>query len=299
MKTLADRCLAIIPDTTHGLSLKDAVAKLGSDRTHTRRAFQRLQDDGRAKIAKRGKGGTLYLVHARPGSMSCAVCGNEFKRPDGSKRQTCSRACHAALRWQNATPETLAAWRAEQSRAHSTPKALARTAAHNLRRWAKPEEHEKLREQNRKRWRDPETAAVMAAKIRVNHQSPEMRKLYSEMRKEWWADPVMRKKMTDAVNASPKVQAYRNNFGEHNKKRWQNPELREKYIAANRARNTPEKRARAAERLKKFWASPEGKALRKKITATLQSKEVRERAVRARKERGWLKRDRQPNEAHP
>lgn len=296
MKALAKTILKML-DGGRRVSFTDAVKATGAGKPFVRVAFQELHDAGVAKILRAGKGrrGTLYLVSADDAAKICANknCGREFNPPHyGSKRVTCSRKCHAAIGWND--PESAARRRAAISQAHLTPKAKARLAAHNKRRWSDPVQHQMVSEKNSERARirreDPEAFERYRAMMRIIQNSPTKKRLYSELRKQWWADPVMRKKMTDAVNASQAVQNYRKNFGEHNRRRWQDPELRAKYTAANSARNTPELKAAASERMKKRWADP---AFRKKMAKVGKSKIVRAKARQTRKDRGWFKRDRE------
>lgn len=257
MKPLADRVLALIPNTSHGLSLKSAVKELRQDIPHVRAAFEALEKSGRARMVRRGRGGALYLLLPTVAVLVCAVesCRREFTRPPASKRVTCSRPCWASFGWRD--PEKAAKRRAKISEVHKTPEALARTAAFNKRRWSKPGEREKLALQNSRRWKGRiEEFERYRAKMRIIQTEPERRKMYSDLRKEWWADPKMRKRMTDAVNASAAVQEYRKNFGKFLKQRWADPEFRAKYTAANRARNTPEKAKKTSKRMKKLWADP-------------------------------------------
>lgn len=254
MRSLADRILAAIPNTPHGLSLRQATEICGSDLAHTRAAFEALDNERRAQLVKRGRGGAIYLVHRDATIPICVVCQTEFERAPKSKRLTCSGHCRSVLNWRNMKPEYRAARTAAIKAAKNTPENKERQRLRNKERWAKPGEREKLSAQNRKRWKDPEASAIIAAKIRLNHQKPEMRKFYSDLRKKDWARPEYAEMVKAKSAASLREQHRRARMGEMLKARWRDPEQRKKLTAANVKRNE----ARKQEKKRQQESAPAG-----------------------------------------
>lgn len=234
---------------------------LGRDTAHTRAAFDKLDRAGLARMFRRGRGGALYLAPADAKLLLCAVptCRTEFQRGRKSKRQTCSRKCHAIFAWQ--TPGSRERRSAALKAVGKSPGRVAALFAHNKRRWSDPEQHEKLRRQNSTRWKGrPEAFEEYRARMRILQSTPERKAMYSEMRKAFWRDPVMRKKMRDAATKSLRTQAYRALFSEYLKARWKDPVMREKYTRANAQRNSPELKAKNSKRMKKLWSDPAWRA---------------------------------------
>lgn len=246
MKSLTSQILAIVPASTIGLSLSEAMEVLGHDRAHTKAAFDALASCGKIIVVKRGQGGRIFAVQSSTGVLACAVCQREFTRKPKSKRRTCSETCHVKLAWRKNRDERLASLRA----AGKSPKRVAALAETNRKRWADPAQHEKVSAENRRRWKDPETAAIMAAKIRLNHSKPEMRKFYSDMRKKAWQDPEYAAMVKAKSAASLREQSRRDKLRDLAKQRWADPVFRAKFTAANKARNTPELRAANSARMK-------------------------------------------------
>lgn len=255
MKPIAKKIFSLIPENKTGLTVAEVCGLVSASASAIRQAFETLEQSGRIKLIRRGKGRRLFAVRIHHDVLSCAMCRREFVRLKQSNRVTCSRPCAISMGWARASPERRAERCAALSASQSTPKAKARTAAHNKKRWADPEQHRKLSEQNRRRWKDPEQNAIVSAKIRLNHRKPEVRKFYSDMRTENWKDPAFREKTTNGIRRSKQSKEAREKFSKLLKDRWADPILRAKYTEANKKRNTPELRDAASKRMKAYHAA--------------------------------------------
>jgi hypothetical protein len=247
MKTLADEVLALVGP--NGVSLIEAAKALVADKPSVRAAFLKLDAEGKAIAARsRGQGRAWRLLSLGDKTPVCKICHREFERPRKSKRATCSRECWASFGWHN--PEGKQKRIAAIKRQRASAEGRANTAARNKTLWSDPKQRERLAEWSRKRWSDPEVKAKMSAAIHAVQSKPEMRARYSEIRKAQWKDPVIRERMHEAAKKSQKTQAYREKLRKLVKERWKDPYFREKWTKANAARNTPDLRKAASERMK-------------------------------------------------
>lgn len=229
-QTLADEILSLLPHYPTGARIQDLTARLAADYPSVRLAFLRLDEEGRARLLRRGRGAGFYLVPIGYGGLICTICRREFTRSKKSKRATCSLACRSALGWRASRQNEQRC--AKISAAHRTPKALARIAEHNRRRWSKPHEREKLSEQNRRQWRDPEAAAKRANSIQKAHSTPAARANASATKKKQWQTPAYRDKTVSAIRRSKGSPEARAKFSKLLRERWQDPVWRQKYLAS-------------------------------------------------------------------
>ena len=231
--SLADRVLAVLPEFASAPLARDVAVRLYTDEPHVRQAFDRLVNEGRAKIVRRGRG--LHLVPLDHPSLICPVCRAEYELPKKSKRRTCSRTCGVKLSWQD--PDVAKRRRDSIIAERRSPEARQRTTDINEKRWAKPGEREKLSEQNRQRWADPYQNAKQSVAIQKRALTPERRQAQAERIKARWEDEAGREKLLSGIRQSKQTPEARAQFSKLLKERWEDPVWRAKYTAANIERN--------------------------------------------------------------
>lgn len=233
LPSLADRVLAALPSFERAPLARDMAARLNTDEPHVRQAFERLESEGRAKIARRGRG--LHLVPADYPVKICPVCRVEYDLPAKSKRITCSRSCGIKLSWQMpGVKEKRCAAITSQRR---SPEGRANTAERNRKRWSDPTQRERLSEWNRRRWADPYENAKQAVAISEHHRQPEKREAQRQRIKARWDDAAGREKLVTGIRKSKQTPEARAKFSKLLKERWEDPVWRAKYTAANIERN--------------------------------------------------------------
>lgn len=227
---LEDRIISVLSTFDEPPMARDVAAAIVSEEAAVRRAFERLESSGKAKIVRRGRG--LHLVPADWPVPMCIVCRAEFERPRKSKRVTCCRSCAVSLSWKN--PDTKQQRVASIKDERQTEEARARAIRNNKKRWSRPGEREKLSERNRQMWADPYENAKMSVAIQKVQLTPERREFQSKQIKSRWDDPKGREKLVRGIRNSKSTPEARAKFSRLLRERWQDPEWREKYLAATR-----------------------------------------------------------------
>lgn len=237
MRKLPDEIVGAIPDLMKaypgGPIAAEVATFIAADVPNTRAAMEALESEGRAKIARRGRG--LHLVPIDYPVKICPICRAEHEPPPKSKRITCSRSCANAMSWRRpGVKEQRVATLVAQRR---SPEGRANTAERNRIRWSDPAQHALLSEQNRKRWADPYQNAKQAVAIQRVNAMPEKRELQRQRIKARWDDPVGREKLVGGIRKSKSTPEARAKFSKLLKERWEDPVWRAKYTAANIERN--------------------------------------------------------------
>lgn len=259
--TLADEIMALVATHTDGPTIALCMAATGADRIAIREAMERLDGEGRAILAKRGK--VLHLLPLDHSEAVCKNCRTIFNRT--GKQRTCSRSCAVALSWKNPACRKARIIGIRQER--KTQKAKDRQAAANRKRWADPENRKRLSEWNKRHWRDPVTRAERAAQIRIAQSKPEYRAALSERRRKFWADPVKRAKHSARLKEVKNNPEHKKLVSDNMRRRWADPVTRKQLLAAVK-RNS----AKAADRKRGSKEAPEITARR--MAAVNRSKSV-------------------------
>ena len=185
--------------------------------------------------------------------MICVECSKEFERPRKSKRQTCSRACWAALGWKSNRDDRIASITAQKR----TPEGRAASVETNRKRWSRPGEREKLAEYNRRRWAQPEIKFALSAAIR-DGWTLERRAEFAAFRARQWAeDEAYRAKNVAAIRAAKSTPEARAKFSALLTARWRDPKSRAVYVAAMQRRVAdPVERRKFSVAMKRRWDDP-------------------------------------------
>lgn len=212
MLTLADEIAAALPGMMEdgfplGPMARDVAERLAADLPSVRRAFDDLEQSGRAKIVRRGRALHLVLSDA-PGNV-CPVCRAQFT-PRREEQKACTISCASKLAWQDTEKR---ARRVAGMRAYAdSPQGKARLEHQGRKAGSSPEARRKTSERNRKLWADPEHKAKRSVAISRANSTEKNRRKLSALGKQRWADPEFKERVSAAMraaNATPEVRARR------------------------------------------------------------------------------------------
>jgi hypothetical protein len=196
LQTLADEVLGVVaPD---GVGLKDVARILAADVQSVRAAFAKLDEDGRAILVRRGRGGAYLLFPLGASVKACVICHRELTGAKRKGTKTCSRSCAHYLAWRN--PAMRAKHQASVKASRADPKVRARMwetiiAAHRT-----PESRAKKSETNRRSWADPEQRVRRVLSIKAAWDGDAARKArHAELKQAHWSDPEYREKALAAM----------------------------------------------------------------------------------------------------
>lgn len=201
LPTLADEIAAALP----GLLVKfpagplaPAVAEhLGADVPNVRRAFEVLENHGRAKIVRRKR--ALHLVSATYPGRICIICRAEFTATR-KETKTCSHSCGRYLAWQN--EDMRARHRASVKAAKSDPASRAYFSKINKERCNTPEERKLRSERNRRSWKDPVSRGKRLIAIEAAWKGDKAKARLEKARKKklaLWSDPDWKERTCEAM----------------------------------------------------------------------------------------------------
>ena len=224
MQTLADEILSTLPHYPSGARIQDLTSRLAADYPSVRMAFLRLEEEGRAKLCRRGRGGGFYLVPVDYPGRICVICKREYDpAKNGKKQRTCSLSCGATLSWADPVKR---ANRIKGIKACSfRPDVMSR----RLKAMRQPKARAKLAESVRKSWQDPEIRARRLNGIDKAWKDRKQRERVSRQSSKRWANPEYRKKTSAAMRGKRR----RRSPGEIGPRPGDGPRLRRKAALTN------------------------------------------------------------------